>query len=123
MYKWFCPDCEEEHEDPEFYETCCRRCGRVVQLGTIDRNDILLVIPTGFLSDYEANWREADKVQNALDHEWQEVIIERTGTILSEKNWIHRGPKDAIHRARIIALQECGFWDKNKPVAVRNLDV
>jgi transcription initiation factor TFIIIB Brf1 subunit/transcription initiation factor TFIIB len=27
---WICPECGEDHEDPEFYSTHCRKCGLVV---------------------------------------------------------------------------------------------
>ena len=30
MITWECPNCEEEHDDPEYIETHCRRCGLVV---------------------------------------------------------------------------------------------
>lgn len=36
---WECPNCEEEHEDPEdIWMTTCRQCGVTISLSAVDNN-------------------------------------------------------------------------------------
>ncbi len=123
LYSWCCPDCEEEHEDPEGLDTHCRDCGLVVYLGFADENNELFPTRLGYLSTYPANRRLCDNILESLSPADKLLVNERSRVICEERGWMPRtaqhAPSDYAYRSFIFALRDLRFWPKYSPITTR----